>query len=524
MNIVKSIQSRWRNGQKGAVLVLTAFLLPALLTFCGFAVDGGNAYYHKSKLQNSVDAAAIAGGYKYAEQKKFADARSQIEDYLDLNQGEGNYTLDTVERRNSNKNNSTRIYVKASESVPVYFIGPVLRFLSKGSDSSADTWNISANATAEITSTGNSVPKIFQYAMIGGADVISRNHEMGGQNDIKNSLVFHTADIDIKGAVHANGSVYLDDTFFNNDPSKRDYYISTDSFSCVANKDSDLWSNYRDNYWEHYAGGKDSVWDNAGHQTYYDTKTTTDTTHIREGHENDEKIITGSGDRDFNWRYYYRMGTSTGKDITAQTSHTDRIDISLANTNPMTKDLYTTIETYRSMSMGDKEKQHIYIDTDGNYSREKSGSDASYQLNPSHTTSIYPGLTCGSFKNTHPSSESWKIWDDVYKIIIVDGDLQVNIPDNQKPDNATDHLLFVSLHGNISVQSSSPIYGFFYAPQGTVLIDGRSDADIVGSIVAKSIMCTTGGQRLSATHSTFIDDSKGNNGSGSVSVKLVNND
>jgi len=522
MNIIKSIQARWRNGQKGAVLVLTAFLLPAMLAFCGFAVDGGNAYYHKSKLQNSVDAAAIAGGYKYAEKQNMNDVRDKVEDYMDLNQGDGNYKIVSIDRKNGNAKDSTRITVAASEDVPVYFIGPVLRFLSKGSDHSADTWHINANATAEITKTG--IPKIFQYMMIGGSDKICRTKEMGGLNDIKNSLVFHTADIDIKGAVHANGSVYLDDTFFNNDPSKHDYYISADSFSCVANKDSNLWSNYRDNYWEHYADGKDSVWDNTGHQTYYDTKTTTDTTHIRKGHENDEKVITGSGDRDFNWRYYYRMGTSDGKDITAQASQANKIDISLSQTNPMTSALYETIELYRSMSMSDKETQHVYIDTDGNYTRSKSGSDTSYQLNPSHTTNVYPGLTCGSFKNTHPSSENWKIWDDVYKIIIVDGDLQVNIPENQKPDNATDHLLFVSLHGNISVQSSSPIYGFFYAPQGTVLIDGRSDADIVGSIVAQSIMCTTGGQRLSATHSTFVDGSKGNSGSGSVSVRLVNDD
>ena len=37
--------------QKGQILVFTAVLLPLLIAACGFTVDFGNMYMHKSKLQ-----------------------------------------------------------------------------------------------------------------------------------------------------------------------------------------------------------------------------------------------------------------------------------------------------------------------------------------------------------------------------------------------------------------------------------------------------------------------------------------
>ena len=47
--------------EKGAVFVLTAILLPMLFGFMGIAYDVGNLYSHKAKLQNTADAAALAG-------------------------------------------------------------------------------------------------------------------------------------------------------------------------------------------------------------------------------------------------------------------------------------------------------------------------------------------------------------------------------------------------------------------------------------------------------------------------------
>ena len=52
----------WKSkGQNGAMIIMTAFLLPIVLACTGVAIDVGNLYYHKSILQNAADAAAIGG-------------------------------------------------------------------------------------------------------------------------------------------------------------------------------------------------------------------------------------------------------------------------------------------------------------------------------------------------------------------------------------------------------------------------------------------------------------------------------
>ena len=49
------------NSQRGAFLILVAFLLPLIMAMLGFVVDFGNVYWHKSVLQNCADASALGG-------------------------------------------------------------------------------------------------------------------------------------------------------------------------------------------------------------------------------------------------------------------------------------------------------------------------------------------------------------------------------------------------------------------------------------------------------------------------------
>ena len=65
--------------QKGQILVFTAVLLPLLIVACGFTVDFGNMYMHKSKLQNAADAAAIAGGYAFRDNKENIDSHPKAD-------------------------------------------------------------------------------------------------------------------------------------------------------------------------------------------------------------------------------------------------------------------------------------------------------------------------------------------------------------------------------------------------------------------------------------------------------------
>ena len=55
------------HAQRGAILVLTAFLLPFIIAFTGLAVDFGNLYVQHQRLQNAADAAVLAGAKAYAE-------------------------------------------------------------------------------------------------------------------------------------------------------------------------------------------------------------------------------------------------------------------------------------------------------------------------------------------------------------------------------------------------------------------------------------------------------------------------
>lgn len=83
----------WKSkAQKGAFLVFTALMIPIIFLCAGFAVDLGNAWAYKSKLQNAADAAALAGAKEYGDNgtetvDKHDDADAQAERFLIANLG-----------------------------------------------------------------------------------------------------------------------------------------------------------------------------------------------------------------------------------------------------------------------------------------------------------------------------------------------------------------------------------------------------------------------------------------------------
>ena len=79
--------------QKGATLIMTAFLLPVMFAALGGALDLGNLYVYKSQLQNVADSAALAGI-----EKSFARA-----DYAALSQ---NLTYRLIEDPDVNENDT----------------------------------------------------------------------------------------------------------------------------------------------------------------------------------------------------------------------------------------------------------------------------------------------------------------------------------------------------------------------------------------------------------------------------------
>ena len=75
--------------QRGSILIITTLMLPIMLGFLGFAYDFGNLYIHKTRLQNVVDAAALAGGRAYLESQENPDENDRDKYDTFPGQGEG---------------------------------------------------------------------------------------------------------------------------------------------------------------------------------------------------------------------------------------------------------------------------------------------------------------------------------------------------------------------------------------------------------------------------------------------------
>ncbi|KJS48121.1 Tad domain-containing protein [Desulfosporosinus sp. BICA1-9] len=97
--------------ERGSVVVLVALTLTALLGFCAIVTDIGLLYAHKAKLQNSVDAATLAGVQELPNDPSLAEQRAR--DYATQN-GAPAVTV-------SFEANNAKIIVQASKQVPTYF-------------------------------------------------------------------------------------------------------------------------------------------------------------------------------------------------------------------------------------------------------------------------------------------------------------------------------------------------------------------------------------------------------------------
>lgn len=142
--------------QKGQILVFTAVLLPLLIAACGFTVDFGNMYMHKSRLQNAADAAAIAGGYAFRDNKENIDSHPKANKASEESVNSNLSNFDGISRlcqARVDKDGVIYYRVELSESVPVYF----LRLFGVG-----DSATVSADSIASIVNLGGGKNNIFQ--------------------------------------------------------------------------------------------------------------------------------------------------------------------------------------------------------------------------------------------------------------------------------------------------------------------------------------------------------------------------
>jgi len=141
--------TRWRDEQ-GQVLVLIMLALVAILGMVALAIDGGNAYVQRRRMQYAADAAAMAGGRALALGYGTSAIESAVQQYATTN-GADSYSWYLVD-------NDT-VHVEVSHSFSTFF-APVV-----GID------QMTAQATAEasvsgVSRTGNLLPiasEIFSY-------------------------------------------------------------------------------------------------------------------------------------------------------------------------------------------------------------------------------------------------------------------------------------------------------------------------------------------------------------------------
>lgn len=179
--------------QKGQILVFTAVLLPLLMAACGFTVDFGNMYMHKSRLQNAADAAAIAGGYAFRDNKENIDSHPKADNAAEESAKSNLSNFNGIgQLRQARVDKDGVIYyrVELSESVPVYF----LRLFGVG-----DSTTVSAYSIASIVNLGGGKNNIFQNLFSFGSGGFASTNANQNPDDPGVSLIgnssFYQGDI-----------------------------------------------------------------------------------------------------------------------------------------------------------------------------------------------------------------------------------------------------------------------------------------------------------------------------------------
>jgi len=167
------MREHFLKSQKGAAAVIVALTLTVLMGFAGFALDIGNLYNVKTKMQNAVDAAVCAGGLELPNTSQAtAQAKSLITaNNFDPDSATVTFTQDTVK----NPGNAPEINCTMTHTVQTNFMG-LLGFQSV---------RVAALAEGIIQNTaGQSGP--FNYTIFSGSP--SYTLTLNGSQTVKGSV------------------------------------------------------------------------------------------------------------------------------------------------------------------------------------------------------------------------------------------------------------------------------------------------------------------------------------------------
>lgn len=460
--------NRQNNRQKGVMLVFTAIMLPIIFILCGLVYDLGVMYVQKSKLQHAADAAVLAGGYTYVADWDDPDKRTQVlntmKKYLNSDIDNGQIEKVVYRFKDNDESKGVMISLYAKKDTRAIFT----RMFGY------DLLPVHVVATCKLG--GGSVTPggdtIYNYAIIGGQGAWAYDW-WSWKWYRESSLIFQNTNIHITGPVHTDGSVYIDDNVDNN--GARRVLVTPGDFSTSMTSDAALWANYRDiNNDEHYS-------EREGQGLY--------------GNDQRMRIIgynPYTGQYEYIWRHYARMGeddgSQYGKDIVASEHYAPPMDIE-ANSSGAAADLYNKIVQWANMSADERKANGIYLASEINSSNvdeiisdndnKYSGGNYDHQLQVHQNG--YGFIVSPDWGNKTP-----------YKIVVVDGNLVVNLTEQFKNETDSAHTILVSLHGNIQLNNhGDEFHGILYAPHGEVWITGNKP--VVGTVVGNSVRMTKNG-------------------------------
>lgn len=127
---------RWFYNKKGAINIIIALSMVVLMGFAAIAIDVGWMLYHKSRLQNATDAAALAGARELLRNEKNkkkvrdelrVDAKNTVKEYMVYNmlgsdggEYDGSFSYDVMFYGDDNKSDK-KIVVSASKNIDYFF-------------------------------------------------------------------------------------------------------------------------------------------------------------------------------------------------------------------------------------------------------------------------------------------------------------------------------------------------------------------------------------------------------------------
>lgn len=419
------------NGQRGAVLVLTALVMPLMIACTGLVVDVGNLYLQKAQLQNAADAAVLSGAYAKAGGKNQLAASEAVESSIRGNY-QTNRNITNFEKASEADDAETIAYESHDETyrvdgentegmrvvlhqqVPTYFLrvfGSQFRSMDVNATSKA------AYDTKKENSRG-----IFDYVIFGAKTEYDATNVMSDDENKQsiNSVVFrydklhaeNFQNIEINGKVGANGAIVR-----QND--NKDYVTLTN------NGDA----------------------------------------------KNPNAFVGSTAYKD---QYASMTGATNGR-VLAVSKTEAPTDISLDPSNPVTKKIRDYIDTIAKMPAAEKVQKGVYY-------RPKNGKNTYTQFIPAYDewgrqnlgVKINSGDATGDERNMRN-----------FRVIITQGNIQLDTDQFDMSEDGDDYAIIISLEGNIRLHNSSKFRGVVYAPEGDVWLDCYAPA--LGNFIGQTV-------------------------------------